>query len=61
MIFTCILSFNQSKHLKTQIMLLHPSSGFKKKKRKKKDLPEISQYVMGKLNLEGFFFLLTNS
>lgn len=43
---TCILSFNHSKHLKTQIVLLYTVYRFKKEE---KDLSGVSQNVVGRV------------
>lgn len=45
---TCILSCNQSKNLKTQIVLLYPSFRLRKRPKEEKDLFEVSPYVMGR-------------
>lgn len=43
--FTSILSFNHSKYMTTQVVLLNPSYRFKKEN----DLSEVSQNVKGRI------------
>lgn len=44
--FTCILSLNHSKYMKTQVVLLYPFYSFEKEEN---DLSEVSQNVKGRI------------
>lgn len=44
--FTCIISFNHSKYMKTQVVLLYPLYRFEKEVN---DLSEVSRNVRGRI------------